>query len=55
MLKVCERFPQIGGIRDYMALPVGERTLYQQYTLDAIKTETRTPVLKIDTRGGGRR
>ena len=55
MMKILERFPQIGGIRDYMGLPLGEQFLYQQYTLDAIETETRTPVLKIDTRGGGRR
>lgn len=55
MMKVCERFPQIGRIVDYLALPPGERALYQQYTLDAIETEAKTPVLKIDARGGGRR
>lgn len=53
MLKVCERFPQIGGINEYLALPPGERALYQQYTLDAIETEARTPVIKITTKGGG--
>lgn len=55
MLKVCERFPQIGGIKEYLALPPGEKFLYQQYTLDAIEIEAKTPVLKIDTKGGGRR
>ena len=56
MLKVCERFPQIGGIQEYLALPAGERALYQQYTLDAIGEEARkAPVLKLDVRGGGRR
>ena len=55
MLKVCERFPQIGGIGEYLKLPVGERALYQQYMLDAIEMESKMPVLKFDTRGGGRR
>lgn len=55
MLRVIERFPQIGGIAGYMALPLGERVLYEQYTLDAIQAEAQTPVLKIDTRGGGKR
>ena len=47
MLKVCERFPQIGGIQEYLALPAGERALYQQYTLAAIEAEARQPVLRI--------
>ena len=56
MLRVCERFPQIGTIRDYLALPLGERALYEQYTLDAIQAEAKTPVLRIDaSKGGGRR
>jgi len=55
MMKVCERFPQLGRIVDYMALPQGERAIYEQYTLDAIEAEARTPVLRIDARGGGRR
>lgn len=55
MLKVCERFPQIGGIQEYLALPAGERALYQQYTLDALETEAKAPVLKLDVRGSGRR
>lgn len=38
-----------------MALPLGERALYEQYTLDAIQAEAKVPVLRIDTRGGGRR
>ena len=52
MLKVCERFPQIGGIQEYLALPAGERALYP---LDALETEAKAPVLKLDVRGGGRR
>ena len=55
MMKVLERFPQIGGISGYMALPDGELALYQQYTLDALETEAKAPVLKLDVRGGGRR
>lgn len=54
MLRVLERFPQIGGITEYMALPMGEKALYEQYTLDAIRTEAQIPVLKIDAKGGGR-
>lgn len=55
MMKVCERFPQLGSIADYMALPQGERAIYEQYTLDAIEAEMRTPVLRFDARGGGQR
>ncbi len=55
MMKVCERFPQIGGIPDYLALPPGERALYEQYTLDAIEAEARVPVLRIGAKRGGRR
>lgn len=56
MLNVCERFPQIGGIREYLELPPGEKALYQQYTLDALETEAKTPVLKIGSgKGGGHR
>lgn len=52
MLKVCEKFPQIGGVRDYLALPPGERALYNQYALDALEIEAKNPVLKIKTKGG---
>ena len=55
MLRVIERFPQIGGIAGYMALPLGEKALYEQYTLDAIQAQALTPVEKIDARGGGKR
>jgi len=47
MLKVCERFPQLGRITDYMALPPGERALYEHYTLEAIREEAKIPVLKV--------
>ena len=38
---VCERFPQIGTIRDYLELPAGERALYNQYTIYAVQQEAR--------------
>ena len=47
MFKVLERFPQIGGIRDYQELPLGEKLLYQNYTIDALEAEAKQPVLKI--------
>ena len=47
MMKVLERFPKIGTIQDYLALPSGERALYDQYTLYALAAEAKTPVLKI--------
>lgn len=47
MMQTLERFPQIGGIRDYMALPHGERAVYEAYTLDAIERDAKTPVLKV--------
>lgn len=50
MMKVIERFPQIGGIREYLAMPPGEQALYRQYTLDGLEAEARQPVLKIDAR-----
>lgn len=55
MMKVCERFPQLGRIADYLALPQGERAIYEQYTLDAIETEAMAPVLRIKAVGGGQR
>jgi hypothetical protein len=48
MLEVCERFPKIGTIGDYMALSAGERAIYNQYTLLKIETEARTPAIRID-------
>ncbi len=47
MMKVCEKFPQIGTIRDYMALPLGERVIYDQFTIDAIQAEAKTPIIKL--------
>lgn len=47
MLKTCERFPQLGRVAEYMALPPGERALYEQYTLNALQAEAHAPVLKI--------
>ena len=55
MLRAMDRFPQIGGIPEYMALPLGERALYEQYTLDAIEEESKTTVLKFAAKGGGNR
>ncbi len=47
MLKVCERFPQLGGIRDFLALPPGEKALYEQYTLAVLAEEAKTPFLRL--------
>jgi hypothetical protein len=47
MLEVCERFPKIGTIADYQALPPGERALYNQYTLLKIEIETKSTALKF--------
>jgi len=47
MMKVCERFPKIGTIRDYLSLPPGERALYDQYTLYELAAEAKSPVLRI--------
>lgn len=47
MLKVCERFPQIGGIREYLALPPGEKALYEQYTMAVIAEEAKRPTLRL--------
>ena len=47
MFKVLERFPQINGIQAYLELPLGEQLLYEQYTIDAIETEAKQPVLTI--------
>ena len=47
MMNVLERFPQIGGINDYIELPPGEKVLYNQYTWYAIEKDEKTPVLKI--------
>lgn len=41
MMMVCERFPKIGTIRDYMDLPPGEKALYDQYTLYAVQQEAK--------------
>ncbi len=54
MLRAMERFPQIGGIAEYMALPLGEKALYEQYTLDAIETEKKNPVFQFVVKGGGK-
>lgn len=47
MLKVCEIFPQIGSINNYMNLPLGERALYDQYAIDLLEKEANTPVFKF--------
>lgn len=55
MLRTMERFPQIGGIAEYLNLPLGEKALYEQYTLDAIEAEAKIPVFRFATKGGGKR
>lgn len=47
-MKALERFPQIGGIAEYLALPPGEVALYRQYTLDAMETDAKQPVLRFE-------
>jgi hypothetical protein len=39
MLEVIERFPAIGTIADYQALPSGEKELYNEYVIAKIKEE----------------
>ena len=54
MLEVLERFPQLGTIHDYRALPPGERALYSQYTLLKIEELRKSPAIKLDIgRKGG--
>ena len=50
MMKTLALCPQLGGIADYMALPQGERAIYQEYTLDAIEQEAKQPVLRFDAK-----
>ena len=47
MMKVCEKFPQIGTLDDYIALPPGEKAIYNQYVIYEMEQEAKTPVLKI--------
>jgi len=47
MLEVLERFPAIGTVEGYLALPPGERALYNQYTLMKLENEAKTPVLRF--------
>ena len=55
MLKVCERFPQLGGIREFMELPRAEQALYEQYAIYAIEEESKMPTFKISAGGGKHR
>ncbi|MCL2487424.1 MAG: hypothetical protein FWE80_01935 [Oscillospiraceae bacterium] len=41
MLEVCARFPYIGGITGYQALPAGERALYDQFVLVKIEEDAK--------------
>ena len=47
MLEVCERFPAIGTIQNYQALPPGERALYNQYVLFKIEEAAKTPAINL--------
>jgi hypothetical protein len=47
MLEVCQRFPKIGTIEDYQALPPGERALYNQHTLKKLEAEAKTTAIKF--------
>lgn len=53
MLEVCERFPAIGTIQNYLALPPGDRMLYDQFVLLKLKQEAQAPAIKINTQKGG--
>ncbi len=46
-------FPAIGTIESYKALPLGERLLYEQFTLAKLKEAAQAPAIKINTRKGG--
>jgi hypothetical protein len=41
MLEVIERFPAIGTIESYRALPPGQKVLYNQYTLLKLEEENK--------------
>ena len=43
MLEVCERFPAIGTIANFRALPPGEKALYCQYALLKLEEAARRP------------
>ena len=45
MLEVCERFKFT--IREYQALPPGDKILYNEYTKIKIEAETKSPALKL--------
>ena len=47
MLEVCQRFPAIGTIQTYQALPPGERALYDQYVLLKLEAEAKTPACPL--------
>lgn len=40
-------FPQLGGIREFLGLPPGERALYEQFTLAELEDEARRPALRL--------
>lgn len=47
MLEVMDRFPAIGTIHDYQALPIGERALYNQYVLLKLEEAAGTPACPL--------
>jgi hypothetical protein len=47
MLEVCERFPKIGTIANYQALPPGEKAIYNQYTLLKLEEESKRPACAL--------
>jgi len=47
MLEVCERFPAIGTIQNYQALPPGERALYNQYALLKLEEVVKNPKIRL--------
>ncbi len=47
MLEVIARFPAIGTIQAYRALPRGERALYNEFTKLKLKEEAKA-VIRLD-------
>lgn len=49
MLEVCERFNM--RIDEYLSLPIGDRALYNQYTIIKIEAESKVITMKF-AKGG---
>jgi len=47
MLEVLERFPAIGTIENFQALPPGQKAIYSQYVLLKLEEERRIPACPL--------